>query len=39
MLLYLINHSRPENSNRELSKFMDGATIGDYFEMLYQHPA
>jgi hypothetical protein len=36
MLLYLINYSRPDLCNvvRELSKCMDKATVGTYFEML-----
>ena len=36
MLLYLTKYSRPDISNvvRELSKCMDGATIGTYLELL-----
>ena len=36
MLLYLTKYSRPDISNivRELSKCMDGATMGSYLEML-----
>ena len=36
MLLYLIKYSRPDISNvvRELSKCMDGATMGSYLELL-----
>jgi len=36
MLLYLAKYSRPDISNvvRELSKCMDGATIGTYLELL-----
>ena len=36
MLLYLIKHSRPDIANvvRELSKWMDGATLASYKEML-----
>jgi hypothetical protein len=36
MLLYLTKYSRPDISNvvKELSKCMDGATIGSHLEML-----
>ena len=36
MLLYLVKHSRPDIANpvRELSKVLDGATVGQYKEML-----
>jgi hypothetical protein len=36
MLLYLVKHSRPDNSNsdRELSKVADGATEGHFKALL-----
>jgi hypothetical protein len=36
MLLYLTKYSRPDTSNivRELSKFMDSATLGAYNKLL-----
>jgi hypothetical protein len=36
MLLYLTKYSQPDlcNNVRELSKCMDGATMGTYFDML-----
>jgi hypothetical protein len=36
MLLYLIKYSRPDVANvvRELSKFMDGANLAAYKELL-----